>query len=188
MIPSRIDARFDRILERPPPAVSSYSPSHVPRPDRTPRGRGCRPDERPSGSSTTCVIADDHPAIAEAVADILERRSRSSAARERDRRSRADRGAPAGARAARPAHPGLAGIEIARRVGPPRPEAGSSTPGSATGRSCGRWISAPGLRAQGGAARRGRACGQLLRRAGTYVDPVLARVLSSSSGDRAARS
>ena len=95
MIPSPIDARFDCISERPLPTVISYSPSHVRDPDRThPAAFPREPQMSDSASPTTCLVADDHPAVVEAVADVLgDQRDRGRRSRtQRDRRSRADRG------------------------------------------------------------------------------------------------
>jgi DNA-binding NarL/FixJ family response regulator len=73
---------------------------------------------------TTCLVADDHPAVVEAVADVLGENGIEIAGRARDgkRRGRADRAPQAPGRHPRPAHAGHVRIEVARHVARTVPE------------------------------------------------------------------
>src|SRR5688572_31330160 len=78
------------------------------------------------GETTTCLVADDHPAVVEAVADVLDENGIEIAGRARDGREAVEQ-----IEASRPdvalldlRMPGLSGIEVARQVG-------RSSPGTA---------------------------------------------------------
>ncbi|HWN20391.1 MAG TPA: response regulator transcription factor [Gaiellaceae bacterium] len=138
------------------------------------------------GEPTTCLVADDHPAVVEAVADVLGENGISVAGRARDGHDAAEQ-----IEASRPdvalldlRMPGLSGIEVARQVG-------RSTPDTAV-----ILYTAFGDRALLTEAMDAGARGFVLKEAPlaevvravelvaagrTYVDPVLAGVLSSSA-------
>lgn len=135
---------------------------------------------------TSCLVADDHPAVVEAVADVLSEHGIEVAGRARDGHEAAQK-----IEASQPKvalldlrMPGLSGIEVARRVG-------RSSPGTAV-----ILYTAFGDRALLTEALDAGARGFVLKEAPlaevvravelvasgrTYVDPVLAGVLSSSA-------
>ncbi|HWH06289.1 MAG TPA: response regulator transcription factor [Gaiellaceae bacterium] len=135
---------------------------------------------------TSCLVADDHPAVVEAVADVLSEHGIEVAGRARDGHEAAQK-----IEASQPQvalldlrMPGLSGIEVARRVG-------RSSPGTAV-----ILYTAFGDRALLTEALDAGARGFVLKEAPlaevvravelvasgrTYVDPVLAGVLSSSA-------
>jgi DNA-binding NarL/FixJ family response regulator len=139
-----------------------------------------------AGRRTTCLIADDHPAVVEAVADVLEGNGIGVAGRARDGHDAVEK-----IEASQPdvalldlRMPGLSGIEVARRIA-------RTAPGCAV-----ILYTAFGERALLTEAMDAGARGFVLKEAPltevvravelvaagrTYVDPILAGVLSSSA-------
>ena len=77
-----------------------------------------------NGAPTTCLVADDHPAVVEAVADVLDEHGIEVAGRARDGQEALEK-----IEASKPdvalldlRMPGLSGIEVARHVGKSAPE------------------------------------------------------------------
>ena len=139
-----------------------------------------------TGGPITCVVADDHPAMLAALAEILERNGIGVLGRAPDGEE-----ALAQIEALQAAvalvdirMPRLSGIEVAepRACGVARAPRSSSTPRSATGRCC-RRRSTPAR--AGSCSRRRRSPTSCARSSGspageTYVDPVLAGILVSA--------
>ena len=134
----------------------------------------------------TCLVADDHPAVVEAVADVLAESGIEIAGRARDGREAAER-----IEATRPQvalldlrMPGLSGIEVARQLSRSAPETAVILYTAFGDRAL--LIEAMDAGARGFVLKEAplaevvRAV-ELVAAGRTYVDPVLAGVLSSSA-------
>jgi DNA-binding NarL/FixJ family response regulator len=138
-----------------------------------------------SGSPTTCLVADDHPAVVEAVADVLVANGIDIVGRARNGRDAAEQ-----IETNRPSvalldlrMPGLSGIEIARRIGRSVPETAVILYTAFGDRALLTEAMDAGARGfvlkEAPLAEVVRAV-ELVASGRTYVDPVLAGVLSSS--------
>jgi DNA-binding NarL/FixJ family response regulator len=138
------------------------------------------------GEITTCLVADDHPAVVEAVADVLDENGISVSGRARDGHEAAEQ-----IEASRPdvalldlRMPGLSGIEVARQVGRSAPETAVILYTAFGDRALLTEAMDAGARGfvlkEAPLAEVVRAV-ELVASGRTYVDPVLAGVLSSSA-------
>lgn len=134
----------------------------------------------------SCLVADDHPAVVEAVADVLEENGIEIAARARDGHEAAQRIEATQPRVALLdlRMPGLSGIEVARRVGRSSPETAVILYTAFGDRALLTEAMDAGARGfvlkEAPLAEVVRAV-ELVAAGRTYVDPVLAGVLSSSA-------
>ena len=138
-------------------------------------------------TKTTCLVADDHPAVVEAVADVLEENGIEIAGRARDGNDarRADRAAAVRtSRILDLRMPGLSGIEVARHVARTVPETAVILYTAFGDRALLTEALDAGARGfvlkEAPLAEVVRAV-ELVAAGRTYVDPVLAGVLSSSA-------
>lgn len=139
-----------------------------------------------NGAPTTCLVADDHPAVVEAVADVLDEHGIEVAGRARDGQEALEK-----IEAAKPdvalldlRMPGLSGIEVARQVGKSAPETAVILYTAFGDRALLTEAMDAGARGfvlkEAPLAEVVRAV-ELVAAGRTYVDPVLAGVLSSSA-------
>ena len=139
-----------------------------------------------AGSPTTCLVADDHPAVVEAVADVLAASGIEIVGRARDGTDAVEQ-----IEEHRPQvalldlrMPGLSGIEVARRIGRSAPESAVILYTAFGDRALLTEAMDAGARGfvlkEAPLAEVVRAV-ELVAAGRTYVDPVLAGVLSSSS-------
>jgi DNA-binding NarL/FixJ family response regulator len=138
------------------------------------------------GEITTCLVADDHPAVVEAVADVLDENGISVSGRARDGHEAAEQ-----IEASHPdvalldlRMPGMSGIEVARQVGRSAPETAVILYTAFGDRALLTEAMDAGARGfvlkEAPLAEVVRAV-ELVASGRTYVDPVLAGVLSSSA-------
>jgi DNA-binding NarL/FixJ family response regulator len=139
-----------------------------------------------AGSPTTCLVADDHPAVVEAVADVLAANGIEVVGRARDGTDAVEQIEEHRPRVALLdlRMPGLSGIEVARRIGRSAPESAVILYTAFGDRALLTEAMDAGARGfvlkEAPLAEVVRAV-ELVAAGRTYVDPVLAGVLSSSS-------
>ncbi len=139
-----------------------------------------------AGARTTCLVADDHPAVVEAVADVLTEHGIEVAGRARDGREALQKieASPPDVALLDLRMPGLSGIEVARQIIRSAPDTAVILYTAFGDRAL--LIEAMDAGARGFVLKEAplaevvRAV-ELVAAGRTYVDPVLAGVLSSSA-------